>query len=182
MSKYKMLKDYELSFISNEDLFFHVKETIDFKLTREVAIPTLQYNNVFHQRLLKSIANNNRSLSSGFDLIDKDNKIFAEVKRKCPSMNSFSARDTYIKMQHTVLSDRSSLCYLVELLAKPSQNALWKVSIDGQQLSHNNIRRISVAKFYHQITGVSSAFKELHQVLPRVFNDVMALDPSPQLT
>jgi len=29
MSTYRMTKEYGLSFISNEDLFFHVKETIE---------------------------------------------------------------------------------------------------------------------------------------------------------
>jgi len=168
-----MSKDYGLSFISNEDLFLHVKEAFNSKTRKEITLTSLKCNSVFHQGILKSIISNKHCLSHGFDLIDKDKKIFAEVKSKCPSMNSFSARNIYIKMQHTVLSDSSSCCYLVELFAEPNKDTLWKITIDGQKLSHNNIRRISIAKFYQQITGVSNAFKELCRILPIVFDDVI---------
>ena len=94
-----MVKDYGLSFISNEDLFFHVKETIESTSFGKVTLTKLENSGAFHQSLLKSITNNKQHRSTGFDLIDEQKKIFTEIKNKCPSMNAFSARKTYTRYQ-----------------------------------------------------------------------------------
>jgi len=169
-----MIKDYGLSFISNEDLFFHVKESIGSEQERKVTLSKLKNTGCFHQSILKSIIENKVSLSKGFDIINKDKKIFAEVKSKCLSMNAASARNTYMQMQYEILSDRSTTCYLVEILAEPNQYSLWKITLDGQKLYHENIRRISLNQFYKKITGISSSFEELCHALPKVFDDVLA--------
>ena len=75
-------------------------------------------------------------------------------------------------MQHKILSDRSTTCYLVEMLAEPNQDSLWEVTLDNQKLYHENIRRISLNKFYQQITNISDAYKSLQQVLPKVLEDI----------
>jgi len=139
-----------------------------------VTLSKLENTGSFHQSLLKSIVEKKVSLSEGFDVINKDKKIFAEIRSKCLSMNSDHAKNTYMQMQYEILSDRSTGCYLVEMLADSNQDTLWKITLDGQKLYHTNIRRISIAKFYQKITGISSSFKELCHVLPQVFNDVLS--------
>ena len=49
-------------------------------------------------------------------------KIYIEMKNKHNTMNSSSAAKTYIKMQNQVLKDDECACYLVEAIAKKSQN------------------------------------------------------------
>lgn len=174
-----MVRDYGLSFISSEDLFLHVKKAIESEPSDKITSSQLENINHFHQSLLKSISNSKFNLSRGLDVINKSKKIYIEVKNTCPDMNTTSARHTYMQMQHEILSDRSATCYLVEIFSKPNQDTLWKIIIDGQELSHKNIRRISIDKFYLQITGIKSAFKELCHVLPRVYEDALTLAESP---
>jgi len=174
-----MVKDYGLPFISNEDLFLHVKEVVKSKPSDKITLSQLENTGCFHQSILKSIAGNKFSLSKGLDVISIDKKIYAEVKSKCPSMNSVSARNTYMQMQHEILLDRTTTCYLVEILAKPHQDALWKITLNGQKLFHENVRRISIDQFYLQVTGISNAFKDLCHVLPKVLEDVLTLTASP---
>ena len=167
-----MAKDYGLSFISNEDLFFHVKETIESTPARKTTLPELKNTGYFHQSLLKSIVENRHCRSNGFDVIHRQKKIFAEIKNTCPSMNSSSARDTYMQMQHEILSDRSTTCYLVEMTSKSNQESIWKITIDGQKLCHENIKRIPIDNFYGQVTGINNAYKALCQILPLVLKDL----------
>ena len=89
-------------------------------------------------------------------------------------MNSSSAQKTYMKMQHTILRDDEATCYLVEVIAKKSQDIAWKISIDGEQLSNKHIRRMSIDKFYELATGYPTAFRELCEVIPVVIDDVIA--------
>jgi len=159
------MKDYGLSFISNEALFNHVKETITLNVNKKTSVTEIQNSADLHQNLLKkSIKNKN---------------IFAKIKSKCPSMNSMSGRDTYIEMQNEILKDRSTICYLVELLAKSHRNTTWEITIDGQKLSHENLRRIAISDFYSQVTGIKSSFKNLCQILPQVIDDVLNLTHYP---
>ena len=166
-----MVKDYGLSFISNEDLFLHVKAAIDSDGERSSF--ELKNNGSFHQNLLKSAETKRQCLSKELDVISNKKKIFAEIRSKCPSMNSSSGRDTYMQMQHKILCDRSTTCYLVEVSSKFSHDSLWKITLDGQTLYHENIRRISLDKFYQQVTGIRDSFSELCQVLPKVFDDIL---------
>jgi Eco47II restriction endonuclease len=62
---------------------------------------------------------------------------------------------------------------LVEIIAKKSQDIKWVVSLDGEQMSHEKIRRVSIDKFYEIVTGKREAFKNLCQILPLVIEDVV---------
>ncbi len=76
-------------------------------------------------------------------------------------------------MQHEILKGADITCMLVEVIAKNSQNIPWKISINGQQFNHDNIRRVSIDKFYALVTGEKEAFKNLCEVLPSVLDDVI---------
>jgi hypothetical protein len=89
-------------------------------------------------------------------------------------MNSSSAQKTYIKMQNTVLNNGKAVCMLVEVIAKNSQNICWVSSVDGNKVVHENIRRVSIDKFYEIATGDSLAFKKLCSKLPTIIDDVVA--------
>lgn len=89
-------------------------------------------------------------------------------------MNSSSSKNTFLRMQSTLIKDPLATCMLVEVIASNSQNIEWAVSIDKTKVSHEKIRRVSIDKFYEIVTGDKTAFKRLCEVLPKVIDDVVA--------
>ena len=107
-------------------------------------------------------------------------KVYVEMKNKHNTMNSASAGKTYIKMQNQLLKDDDCACFLVEAIAKQSQNSQWDVSIDGQKQGHKLIRRVSLDKFYELVTGDPNAFYKICVALPRVIDYVLKNVPDVQ--
>lgn len=204
------MQRYNLGFISNRDLFNHVKETVEkyrfkidlkkfnknlidpIKLTfdskvygkslediieseiiRQMDKSNTNHIGYFHQNIFKYIDSDWEVPEQGFDLINEKQKIYVEMKNKHNTMNSSSSQKTYIVMQNKILRGADIKCMLVEVIAKKSQNVPWKISIDRQAFEHENIRRISIDKFYKIVTGEIDAFKRLCQVLPKVLDDVV---------
>ena len=95
-------------------------------------------------------------------------KVYVELKNKHNTMNAASAGKTYIKMQSQILNDDDCACFLVEAIAKHSQNIKWKTSIDGKNWDHKYIRRVSLDVFYSMVTGQHDAFYQLCMILPKV--------------
>jgi hypothetical protein len=210
------MQHYNLGFISNEDLFYHVKETVEkyrftidlkkfnknlidpIKLTfdskiygksleetieleiiRQMDKSNTNHIGYFHQNIFKYIDSAWEVPKQGFDLINEKEKIYVEMKNKHNTMNSSSAQKTYIAMQNKILKGADITCMLVEVIAKQSQNIPWKISINSEQYVHDNIRRVSIDKFYEIVTGEKDAFKSLCEVLPIVLEDVLStLDKS----
>lgn len=202
---------YELGFISDDDIFSHVRETVgkyrfkidlqDFnrnlvdpiKLTfdskvygrtieqiiesealRQIDKSNTNHIGYFHQNIFKYFEGWNIP-SSGFDVVNESEKIFVEIKNKHNTMNSASAQKTYMRMQNKILRDDEATCYLLEVIAKASQDIAWKVSVDSESMSNKNIRRISVDKFYEIVTGEKAAFERLCNALPSVIEDVVSV-------
>ncbi|WP_419673053.1 Eco47II family restriction endonuclease [Aliarcobacter butzleri] len=205
------MQDYNLSFITNQDLFDHVKETIEkyrfnidlkefnknlidpIKLTfdskvygktieqiidaetiRQMDKTNSNHIGYFQQNIFKYIGNSNWTVpTQGFDIVNEELKIFVEMKNKHNTMNSSSSQKTYMRMQNKILEDLENKCFLVEVIARNSQNIIWNVSLDNQPVSNERIRRISIDKFYEIVTGEKEAFKNLVEVLPKVMDDVL---------
>jgi len=204
------MKHYNLGFISNEDLFSHVKETVEkyrftidlkkfnknlidpIKLTfdskiygksleetieleiiRQMDKSNTNHIGYFHQNIFKYMDSTWEVPKQVFDLINEKEKIYVEMKNKHNTMNSSSAQKTYIAMQNKILKGADITCMLVEVIAKQSQNIPWKISINSEQYVHDNIRRVSIDKFYEIVTGEKDAFKLLCEVLPLVLDDVL---------
>ena len=105
----------------------------------------------------------------GFDVIftrDDGVKIYVEMKNKHNTMNSSSGKNTYITLQNHILHNPDDICYLVEVIAKRSQNIEWKFTINEKKVSHAQIRRVSIDKFYELVTGVENAFYLVCKQLP----------------
>lgn len=140
----------------------------------------------FHQKMFRYIANcrvPNNGEEGGWDIIfESENgvvidgntvhRIYVELKNKHNTMNSASAQKTYIKMQNQLLQDDDCACFLVEAIAKESQNKIWKTTVNGQRVSHRNIRRVSIDNFYSLITGIDDAFYQICMVLPDIIEDI----------
>lgn len=206
------MQNYNLSFITNQDLFDHVKETIEkyrfnidlkefnknlidpIKLTfdskvygktieqiidvetiRQMDKTNSNHIGYFQQNIFKYIGNTNWTVpTQGFDIVNKELKIFVEMKNKHNTMNSSSSQKTYMRMLSKIEEDRDNKCFLVEVIAKNSQNIIWNVSLDGVSISKERIRRVSIDKFYEIVTGEAEAFKNLVEVLPKVMDDVLS--------
>lgn len=99
--------------------------------------------------------------------------IYVEMKNKHNTMNSSAAGKTFIKMQNQLLKDDDCACFLVEAIAKKSQNIKWETTVDGQRVGHKLIRRVSIDKFYELVTGQEDAFFKLCMVLPTIIQKVV---------
>lgn len=143
----------------------------------------------FHQRIFKYIKDCRvpaNGTEGGWDIIyepeekfelDHDNyirRIYVELKNKHNTMNSSSSEKTYIKMQNQLLRDDDCACFLVEVIAKQSQNIVWKTSVDKRKISHNRIRRVSIDRFYEIITGQRDAFLKICMALPVMVQEVVS--------
>lgn len=113
--------------------------------------------------------------NNGIDLPDGDkvNSVYVEMKNKHNTMNSSSSGKTYIKMQGQLLADDSCACFLVETIAKKSQNITWAVSVDGLKQKHRRIRRVSIDEFYKLVTGQDDAFHQICMILPSIIENVV---------
>lgn len=85
--------------------------------------------------------------------------LYVEMKNKHNTMNSASSAKTYIKMQGQILEDDDCACFLVEAIAKKSQNIKWTTKVDGKNVQHRLIRRVSMDQFYAVLTEEADAFR-----------------------
>lgn len=210
--------NYGLSFISDDDLYRHVKDTvlkyrfkIDFKklnenlldpikltfdsaiyqggldnqalltildneISRQIDKSNTNHIGYFHQNIFNFIGKDNGWFvpNQGFDIENSSLNIYVEMKNKHNTMNSSSSAKTYMRMQNKLLQEPNATCMLVEVIAKNSQNITWKLKVDGESVSHDKIRRVSIDKFYEIVTGEPNAFANLCRILPSVIQDVLS--------
>ena len=138
----------------------------------------------FHQNFFKYL-NGCEVPEKGWDVIYKTEKgieisegekvhtIYVEMKNKHNTMNSASSAKTYIKMQNQLLLDDDCACFIIDAIAKNSQNIKWSTTVDGKQVGHRRIRRVSMDKFYEIITGEKNAFFEICKVLPKTVQHII---------
>lgn len=146
---------------------FNTNELINAEIYRQVDKSVSNDIGYFHQNLFKYI-DGWEVPKAGFDVENKELHIFGEVKNKHNTMNSSSSQKTYMKLQQKILEDSSATTYLIEVIAKRSQNINWKCTVDGKTYNHDKIRRISIDQFYKLITGQNDAFKKICEWLPIV--------------
>lgn len=140
----------------------------------------------FHQNMFKYI-DNCVVPKEGWDVIftDPDKTYYIEMKNKHNTMNSSSSGKTFMKMQNHLLNaeDKNrSICALVEVIAKKSQNIPWVITLDKVKQSPNEqLRRISIDKFYEIVTGEKEAFKIICEQLPITIEKIIKSNKSLQV-
>ena len=142
----------------------------------------------FHQRIFQYIDNcfvPANGENGGWDVIYSDpdgivlpegnivHTVYVEMKNKHNTMNSSASGKTFIKMQNQLLNDDDCACFLVEAIAKKSQNIKWETTVDGNKVGHRLIRRVSMDQFYALVTGQSDAFYQVCMALPGVIEKVV---------
>lgn len=143
----------------------------------------------FHQRIFAYFDNctvPENGKEGGWDVIyrNKDgiflhdgsmvHSVYVEMKNKHNTMNAASSGKTFIKMQNQLLKDDDCACFLVEAIAKKSQNIKWETTVDGQSVGHKLIRRVSIDKFYELVTGDENAFYKVCCKLPLIIEKVVS--------
>lgn len=129
----------------------------------------------FHQNMFRYIKNCEVP-KEGFDVIytkEDGTKIYVEMKNKHNTMNSSSSQKTYMRMLNKIAKDRTAECFLVEAIAKTSQNIIWKVSFDKEKMENEKIRRVSLDKFYEIVTGDKEAFYKICMELPNLIDEII---------
>lgn len=139
----------------------------------------------FHQKIFRYIEHC-KVPKEGWDVIYKNPKgitlpdgsivssIYVEMKNKHNTMNAASSGKTFIKMQNQILKDDDCACFLVEAIAKKSQNIKWEPKVDGKKMGHKFIRRVSLDQFYALVTGQDDAFYQMCMILPKVIKNVVS--------
>ena len=137
----------------------------------------------FHQRIFQYVTNCRvppNGEDGGWDVIYQNSDgiaipdagivhtVYVEMKNKHNTMNSASAGKTFIKMQNQLLQDDDCACFLVEAIAKRSQNIKWETTVDKKKVGHKLIRRVSLDQFYALVTGQEDAFYQMCMVLPLI--------------
>lgn len=126
--------------------YFH--QTI-FQYIDGCTVPSNGWDVIFHR-------DNGIEIAPNFQV----RNIYVEMKNKHNTMNSSAAERTYQKMQNQISIDTDSACFLVEVIAKKSQNDPWKISIDGNSQENHIIRRVSIDKLYQIVTDEEDAFHQ----------------------
>lgn len=138
----------------------------------------------FHQRIFQYI-DHCTVPDAGWDVIYKNpagvslpdgtivHTVYVEMKNKHNTMNSAGAARTYSRMKDQLGMDDDSACFLVEAIAKQSQNEKWILTYNGRRHEHKLIRRVSLDKFYALVTGQDDAFYQVCMHLPDVVQNVV---------
>lgn len=151
-----------------------IKETIENEIIRQIDKTNSNSIGYFHQNLFSYIWKDWVVPKQWFDIVNEKEKIYVEMKNKHNTMNSSSSQKTYMRMLHKINQNTDTICMLVEVIAKKSQNVKWETTLDWNKVSDNRIRRVSVDKFYEIVTWDKFAFKKLCEILPIIIDDVLS--------
>lgn len=152
-----------------------LEKVIEDELVRQRDKTNTNAIGYFHQNLFKYIKNCEVP-DVGFDVIytkPDGKKVYVEMKNKHNTMNSSSSQKTYLKMTMQLLEEDCD-CYLVEIIAKRSQNIVWSISLDSQKTTNEHIRRVSIDKFYEEVTGNKKAFYLICKVLSSIIDEIIS--------
>lgn len=154
------------------------EEIIEFEISRQRDKTNSNSIGYFHQNIFKYIE---RCVvpKSGWDIIfSGENNYYVELKNKHNTMNSSSSQKTFMRMQNHLLTSEDkdkSICALVEVISKKSDNKPWSITLDKiKQPENENIRRISIDKFYEIVTGQKDAFYQLCKQLPKTIEKLVS--------
>lgn len=159
---------------------FDTENGVKNEVLRQVDKTNSNLIGYFHQNIFKYLNSDWEIPKKGFDIVNNAESIVVEMKNKHNTMNSGSSQKVYMSMQNQLLKNSNSICMLVEVIAKKSQNSPWVVSVNGESMKNEKIRRVSIDKFYELVTGDPNAFKNLCQQLPNVIDDAVKISQDRQ--
>jgi hypothetical protein len=150
-----------------------LEDVIEQECLRQIDKSNNNQIGYFHQNIFKYLSPDWVVPLKGDDIYNKKLKIHCEMKNKHNTMNASSSQKTFMRMLAILNKDPMATCYLVEILAKRSQDIPWAISLDATPIKDERIRRISIDRFYELVTKDPLAFKKLCLVLPQAIQDVL---------
>ncbi len=185
-----------IKLIFDKEIYNHSwEEIISSEIIRQRDKSNTNEIGYFHQKIFQYISGCHvpaNGKEGGWDIIYENpegykisdtnvvHKIYVEMKNKHNTMNSASAQKTYMKMQNQLLEDDDCCCFLVEAIAKKSQNIIWKTTLTTgthkSNVSHARIRRVSIDEFYKIVTGEPDSFLMICKAIPATIEKVLKSD------
>ena len=107
-----------------------ISDVIDAEIIRQLNKTNENLIGYFHQNIFKYVGKGWSVPDVGEDGWDVENhqrNIFAEFKNKHNTMNSDAASSKHARMRGLVEGNSRATCYLVEVIAKESQDIPWKL-------------------------------------------------------
>lgn len=158
-----------------------IDEVIDAEVIRQLNKTNENLIGYFHQNIFKYVGKGWEVPDVGMDGWDVENhkeNIFAEFKNKHNTMNSAASKSVHSRMRGLVEGNSRAKCYLVEVIAKASQDIPWRLgSAPLREDRQERLRRISIDRFYKTVTGDDNAFAKLCSVLGMVIDDILKNNP-----
>lgn len=164
------------------------EETIKSEMYRRRNTPPNDYIEYFYRhifQLFKNCSVPNDSKKCSWDVIYTNpdgvilpdgsivHTVYIEIISNLNALTPITQQKAFIRMQNQLLRDDDCACFLVEAIAKKSQNTKWETTVDGQKVGHRLIRRVSMDKLYALVTGDENAFYKLCMVLPGIIQKVV---------
>lgn len=151
-----------------------IKKIISGEIIRQQNRSCANVLGYFHQHIFRYIGSNWEIPKKGWDLVNNKKLIYVEIKSKWNTMNVNSAQNTYNKMEGEIKKNPQSQCYLVEIIAKKTQDKPWEPTFGGvKKKTDERIRKISIDKFYERITGDKQAFFKLIIALTQTIKEIV---------
>lgn len=148
-------------------------ELVEDEINRQIDKTNSNSIGYFHQNMFKYI-NNCIVPSCGFDIIytnpHNGQKIYVEMKNKHNTMNDGGKNTVLEKMQAQIAKEPSCKCYLVEVISGRSRDEVWTY----KRNTDNRIRRVSIDKFFYEVTGERDSFKQICNKLPELLDKVIS--------
>ena len=129
---------------------------------------------LFHQNIFKYIKGW-KIPKSGFDIVNDEGTCFVELKNKFNTMNSSSQKNIMLKMLNQIAKNNQNQCFLVQIIAKESQNKIWSIFINNKKEKINNprIRIMSIDHFYKYISKNDETFVLLINKINTIINKIV---------
>ncbi|HEY8992951.1 MAG TPA: Eco47II family restriction endonuclease [Candidatus Microsaccharimonas sp.] len=135
----------------------------------------------FHQHILGSVPGwEDLAVGGGYDVINEERKIIAEIKNKHNTMNAGASRSVYDTMSSFLdYGKKDFTAYVVDIVPKsPSPYIIqFAPSVRGVRLpSRDNLLRTDGRSFYALVTGYPDAIDQLYKALPWILSDILKVD------
>lgn len=149
------MNKYNLGFISDEDIYNHVKASV----------------RCFHQNLFRHIGNGWKTSVDGFDAVNTERHIYSLWMDNPLELKDKDKRNIIIKMFDCLLKDKEAECYVVDMTDTSSKDFLWNYETEGQTYQHKHIHGVSIGTFYDVAFGGEGCLRKVGGVLQDVLTD-----------
>lgn len=149
------MNKYNLGFISDEDIYNHVKATVQ----------------CFQQDLFCHVGNDWKTSVDGFDAVNEERHIYVLWIDNPLKLKDKDKRYIMIKLFDCLLKDKKAECYVVDTTDTSLRKFTWKYEVSGQVYQDKRIHGVSIGTFYDVVFNESGCYQKNRGVLQNVLAD-----------